>query len=96
MKLPGFFRITVAASLALVAATSLIPQPASADDATTAAIAAGVGAIVGGLLYDANNRPYYERGGRRVYVNERVARDYRDRGGRYRDSHGHWHGHDHH
>ena len=92
----SLLRTTAVASFALVATTSIVPQPAVADNATNTAIAAGVGAIVGGLLYDANNRPYYEHGGRRVYVNRRDARQYRDRGGRYRDPHGHWHGHGNH
>ena len=44
------------------------PQPAAADTATTAAIVAGAAAIVGALVYDANNRPYYVRNGHRYYV----------------------------
>jgi hypothetical protein len=74
-----------------VATTFAAPRPASADSASTAAIALGAAAIVGGLLYDSHNRPYYDRGGRRVYVSDRVAQDYRNRGGRYRDNGGHWH-----
>ena len=96
MKFFGsLLRSTAVASFALVATMSAVPQPAAADNATTDAIAAGAGALIGSLLYDANNRPYYVRGGRRVYVSERDARAYRDHGGRYRDSHGNWHGHGH-
>lgn len=86
------FRTTIAATIALVATASAFPQPAAANTATTAAIIAGAAAIVGGLLYDANNRPYYERGGRRVYVNAPVAQEYRNHGGRYRGPQGQWHG----
>jgi hypothetical protein len=78
--------------MALIAATFTLPRPAAADEASTAAIVAGAAAIVGGLLYDANNRPYYQHGGRRVYVSQRVAQEYRGHGGRYRDGHGQWHG----
>jgi hypothetical protein len=35
------------------------PTAAKADTASTVAIAAGAAAIVGALLYDSNNRPYY-------------------------------------
>ncbi len=50
---------------------------AKADTASTAAIIAGAAAIVGALLYDANNRPYYVRGGHRYYVTQREAQYYR-------------------
>lgn len=49
------------------------PQPAAADTATTAAIVAGAAAIVGALVYDANNRPYYVRNGHRYYVTPQEA-----------------------
>jgi hypothetical protein len=88
----SLIRIAGVAALALVATTLTLPHPATADEASTAAIVAGASAIVGGLLYDANNRPYYERGGHRVYVNRDVEQEYRGHGGRYRDNHGQWHG----
>jgi hypothetical protein len=78
-------RTAAIASLGLVATTFALPRPAAADAASTAAIAGAAAAIVGGLLYDSNRRPYYERGGRRVYVSEPVAREYRNRHGGYRD-----------
>ncbi len=89
-------RTAVVASLALAATAFTLPRPAAADTASTAAIVAGAAAIVGGLLYDANNRPYYERGGRRVYVSGPVAREYRNHGGRYRDPRGYSHGNGYH
>jgi hypothetical protein len=89
---PSLFRIAGVAGVALIATTFTLPRPAVADEASTAAIVAGASAIVGGLLYDANNRPYYQRGGHRVYVSRQVEQEYRNRGGRYRDAHGQWHG----
>jgi hypothetical protein len=89
----SLLRVAAVASLSLVATTFSLPRPAAADQASTMAIAAGAAAIVGGLLYDGNNRPYYDHGGRRVYVNDRVAQEYRGHGGRYRDQGGRWHGH---
>lgn len=91
MNSASLLRTVAAGSLALVATTFAMPRPAAADDASTAAIAGAAGLIIGGLLYDSNNRPYYDHGGRRVYVSDRAARDYRDHGGRYRDNRGHYH-----
>ena len=53
------------------------PAPAKADTASTAAIVAGAAAIVGALLYDANNRPYYVRNNHRYYVTQQEAQYYR-------------------
>jgi hypothetical protein len=50
------------------------PRPAQADTNSTIAIAAA--AIVGILLFDSNNRPYYYRSGRPVYVSNQVASYY--------------------
>jgi hypothetical protein len=87
-------RTAAIASLGLVATTFTLPRPAAADAASTAAIAGAAAAIVGGLLYDSNNRPYYERGGRRVYVSRPVEREYNRRhGGGHGGGHGHGHGH---
>ena len=52
---------------------------AKADTASTAAIIAGAAAIVGALLYDANNRPYYVRNNHRHYVTQGEAQCYRSR-----------------
>ena len=48
-----------------------------ADTASTAAIAAGAAAIVGALLYDSNNRPYYVRNNHRYYVTQPEEQFYR-------------------
>jgi len=50
---------------------------AGANTASTAAIAAGAAAIVGPLLFDSNNRPYYVRDGHRYYVTQSEAQYYR-------------------
>jgi 3-hydroxy-3-methylglutaryl CoA synthase len=52
-------------------------QPALADTASTAAIVAGAAAIVGALLIDANNRPYYVNNGRRYYVTQDEANSWK-------------------
>ena len=88
-------RTAALASLGLVATAFTLPRPAAADAASTAAIAGAAGAIIGGLLFDSNNRPYYVRGGRRVYVSEPVAREYARRHGGGHGGHGHGHGHGH-
>jgi hypothetical protein len=67
---------TLAASL--VAGTlGGMPLAARADTASTAAIVAGAAAIVGALLYDSNNHPYYVRDNRRYYVTSGEAQYYR-------------------
>ncbi len=53
------------------------PAPAKADTASTAAIIAGAAGIVGALLYDANNHPYYVRNNHRYYVTQQEATYYR-------------------
>jgi hypothetical protein len=53
------------------------PAPAKADTASTAAIVAGAAGIVGALLYDANNHPYYVRNNHRYYVTQQEATYYR-------------------
>ena len=53
------------------------PAPAMADTATTAAIVAGAASIVGALLIDANNHPYYVKDNRRYYVTQPEANYYR-------------------
>jgi hypothetical protein len=61
----------------IVAGTLVAPQPAPADTASTAAIIAGAMGIVGALLIDANNRPYYVKNNRRYYVSQPEAQYYR-------------------
>jgi hypothetical protein len=64
---------------ALVAATTVwIPRPAQAAT-SSADILAAVGAIVGVLLLDSNNHPYYVTNNRRYYVTQAVANSYRAR-----------------
>ena len=53
------------------------PAPAKADTTSTALIAVGAAAIVGALLYDGNNRPYYVRDNHRYYVSQDEAQYYR-------------------
>jgi hypothetical protein len=82
-------RASTAAGAILVAATlGGAPQVARADTASTVAIAAGAAAIVGALLYDSSNHPYYVRDGHRYYVTQDEARYYRSHhpGGRMRQA----------
>ena len=53
------------------------PTAAKADTASTIAIAAGAAAIVGALLTDGNNHPYYVRNNQRYYVTQQEAQYYR-------------------
>lgn len=63
---------------ALVGTTFVaIPRPAQADTTSTVLIAAGAAAIVGALLLDANNRPYYVKNNHRYYVTQSEANYYR-------------------
>ena len=64
-------------TLAVAGLLGQVQTPAKADTASTAAIAAGAAAIVGTLLYDSSNRPYYVRNNHRYYVNQNVATYYR-------------------
>jgi hypothetical protein len=73
------YAIIVAATLATVAILP-IARPAQADTASTVAIAAAAGAIVGALLTDSNNQSYYVNNGRHVYVNRSTATYYRAHG----------------
>lgn len=64
---------------ALIAATTVsFPRPAQAD-ATSTAIAAAAGAIVGALLLDGNNQPYYVNNNRKYYVTQQEANYWRSR-----------------
>ncbi len=68
---------TVLGSLALAGTLAGTATPAKADTASTIAIAAGAAAIVGALLYDGSNHPYYIRNNHRYYVTQDEATYYR-------------------
>jgi hypothetical protein len=64
--------------IALIATTVVsMPRPAQADTATTVAIVAGAAAIVGALLVDGNNQPYYVQNNRKYYVTQNEAQYWR-------------------
>ncbi len=54
-----------------------IARPAQADTTSTAILAAAAAAIVGAILTDTNNQPYYVNNGRHVYVSQNTATYYR-------------------
>jgi hypothetical protein len=60
----------------LAAATIAVPRAAQADTTSTALIAAGAAAIVGALLTDGNNHPYYVKDNHRYYVTQNEANYY--------------------
>lgn len=62
------------------------PRPASADEASTAAIIAGAAAIVGAILYDNSGQPYYVQDGRHHYISDAQANYYRERGNNDRNA----------
>jgi hypothetical protein len=83
-------------SLALAAAIATVgvlpvARPAQADPASTAGIAAAAALIVGSLLVDSNNQPFYVNNGRHVYVSQNTANYYRNNGND-RNGHRHQHG----
>jgi thiamine biosynthesis lipoprotein ApbE len=61
----------------VAAVTVALPRPVQADTTSTALFAVGAAAIVGALLYDSNNRPYYVNNNRRYYVTQNEASYYR-------------------
>jgi hypothetical protein len=67
---------------ATIATLAVVPfaRPAMADTTSTAAIAIGAAAIVGAILMDSNNQPYYVNNGRHVYVSRDTANYYRAHG----------------
>jgi len=67
----------VAATAIIAGASFAIPRTAQADQTSTALYAVGAAAIVGALLYDGNNRPYYLNNNRRYYVSDGQANYYR-------------------
>jgi hypothetical protein len=74
-----FLAAAIAAGLALPMA-----RPAQADTASTIAIAGAAAVIVGAILLDSNNQPYYVNNGRHVYVSRETATYYRAHGNYYR------------
>lgn len=71
------FRRLILGSAIVAATTISIPRPAQANTTSTALIAAGAAAIIGALLTDANNHPYYVQNNRRYYVTPAEANYYR-------------------
>jgi hypothetical protein len=72
----AFFAAAAIATLAVAPFARL----ALADTNSTAAIAVGAAAIVGAILMDSNNQPYYVNNGRHVYVSQDTANYYRAHG----------------
>jgi hypothetical protein len=68
-------------------ALATVPRPAQADTTSTVAIVAAAAAIIGTVLVDSNNQPYYVNNGRHVYVSQNTATYYRAHGNSH--SHGH-------
>ncbi len=67
--------LALGATIAAVLAVA-IPRPVLADQNSTA-VSIGAAAIVGALLIDGNNHPYYVRNNRRYYVTQNEAMYYR-------------------
>ena len=65
------------AGVVLLGSIGGIRTASSANTASTVAIAAGAAAIVGALLYDSSNHPYYVRNNHRYYVTQPEAQMYR-------------------
>src|SRR5450755_359131 len=78
MKFPGLIS-TPLGGLLVLGTLGGAPTAAMADTASTVAIAAGAAAIVGALLYDSTNRPYYVRNNHRYYVTQPEEQYYRAR-----------------
>ncbi len=69
---------TIAIGSALVAAASVsMSAPAKADTTSTLLIAAGAAAIVGAILIDSNQHPYYVKNNQRYYVTQNEVTYYR-------------------
>ena len=69
--------MTVLAGMLSIALTMGAPSIVRADTGSTAAIIAGAAAIVGALIYDSRNHPYYVEHGHRFYVTPEQAAYYR-------------------
>jgi len=79
MKPHSLASAVLAGAITISGSFGLAAQPAKADTASTAAIIAGAAAIVGALLIDNNNRPYYVNGGKRYYVTQAEANQWKSR-----------------
>lgn len=93
MKKP--YVLLMAATLATVAIIP-VPRPAQADTGSTLLIAGAAAMIVGALLVDSHNQPYYVSNGRHIYVSQSTAVYYRahhNNGNHYGEyQNGHYHG----
>jgi hypothetical protein len=85
----SFARFGALAATIAIGGSIATPAVALADSASTAAIAVGIGAIVGTLIYDNNRHQYYYvRGGRNYYVNNNQAQQwYQRRDPQYYNAH---------
>ena len=85
----SFVRLGALAAGIAIAGSVTTPAVALADTATTAAIAAGIGAIVGTLLYDSTRHQYYYiRSGHHYYVSNGTAQQwYQRRDPRFYNAH---------
>jgi hypothetical protein len=73
----GAFKGLAVGTALATAITISLPRPVQADTTSTALFAVGAAAIVGALLYDGNNHPYYVNNNRRYYVSQNEAQYYR-------------------
>jgi hypothetical protein len=89
MKIASLTRVCAAAACIGIAGSLATPAIALADTASTAAIAAGIGAIVGTLIYDNNRHQYYyvDRGNRHYVNNDQAQQWYRHRDPGYYNTH---------
>jgi hypothetical protein len=76
MKLSSLV-LPVLGGLLALGSISGTAAPAKADTASTLMIAGAAASIVGALLYDSNNHPYYIRNNHRYYVTQPEANYYR-------------------
>ena len=80
MNFTSVARLGALAACVAIGGSIATPAAALADTASTAAIAAGIGAIIGTLLYDnSRHQYYYVRGGRHVYVSNDQAQQWYQR-----------------
>jgi hypothetical protein len=80
MRLSNSMLGLAAAAIVSTIGLGATAAPAQADQSSTAAIVAGLGAIAGALIYDSNKHQYYyNRGGRHVYVANNTANAYYQR-----------------
>ena len=80
MRLSNSMLGLAAAAIVSTIGLGATAAPAQADQSSTAAIVAGLGAIAGALIYDSNRHQYYyNRGGRHQYVSNDTANAYYQR-----------------